>query len=89
MAQSSAYLGVQYNYKPSSNPSIASAASSRSSLHPSTEANAVTQRNQELRRQALGKRESDFLITNGVRRHGLRKEIAPYPLSYDHTTLDT
>ncbi|KAG8895631.1 hypothetical protein FRC00_007218 [Tulasnella sp. 408] len=88
MAQSSSYLGVQYNWKPGAASSIASAASSRSSLHVATESNAITQRNQELRRKAFEKRDSNFVITHGSRRHGLRKEVAPYPMSYNHASLD-
>ncbi|KAG8954678.1 hypothetical protein FRC04_011111 [Tulasnella sp. 424] len=88
MAQSTSYLGVQYNWKPGATSSIASAASSRSSLHIATESNAITQRNQELRRKAFEKRDSKFVITNGARRHGLRKEVAPYPMCYNHEALD-
>ncbi|KAG8928112.1 hypothetical protein FRC01_006443 [Tulasnella sp. 417] len=88
MAQSSSYLGVQYNWKPGAASSIASAASSRSSLHVATESNAITQRNQELRRKAFEKRDSNFVITHGARRHGMRKEVAPYPMNYNHSSLD-
>ncbi|KAG8967949.1 hypothetical protein FRB90_010851, partial [Tulasnella sp. 427] len=74
MAQSSSHLGIQYNWRPGASSSIASAASSRSSLPYGMESNAITQRNQALRRKAFEKRDSNFVITNGTRRHGLRKE---------------
>ncbi|KAG8906258.1 hypothetical protein FRB99_007320 [Tulasnella sp. 403] len=90
-----AYLGVHNSWNPVANNAAAdqagvSPSSSRSSVHAGIAVvpNATSQRNRELMNQAFGKRDQPFAMSHGTRRHGLPKEIAPYPMCYDDIALN-